>query len=180
MGYEQNKEGHPVSNGAARMQGPAAPVSQRMPAKLPDERRADRRYQIAADVYYWTSNDRAWLTTGQGRTIDISCSSVFFSTGEPVPVGTPIELSIQWPARLHGTVALNLLVTGTTVHVRMGYVAVRIARYEFRTRSSRPNVRPFSGDEKVVERDAIAKAVRSWEERNRNELSTLKLEDDIR
>ena len=44
MGYEQNKEGHPVSNGAAPMQGPAAQVSQRMPAELPDERRADRRY----------------------------------------------------------------------------------------------------------------------------------------
>jgi hypothetical protein len=150
-----------VSNGAAPMQGPAAQVSQRMPAKLPDERRADRRYPLAAEVDYRTSNGRRWLTTGHGRTINISCSSVFFSTEEPVPAGTPIELSIPWPARLHGTVALNLLVTGTTAHVRDACVAVRIARYEFRTRSSRPNAGPFSGDKKVVERDATARAVRS-------------------
>jgi hypothetical protein len=143
------------------MQRPAAQVSQRIPTKLMDERRADRRYPLAAEVYYRTSNDRGRPTTGHGRTGNISCSSVFFSTEEPVPVGTPIELSIPWPARLHGTVALNLLVTGTTIHVRDGCVAVRIARYEFRTRSSRPNMHPFSGDKKVVEGDATAKAVRS-------------------
>jgi hypothetical protein len=126
-----------------------------------EERRADRRYPLAAEVYYRITNDRGGLTTGHGRTINASSSSVFFSTEEPVPAGAPVELSIPWPARLDGMVALSLLVTGTTVHVRDGCVAVRIARYEFRTRSSRLNVRRFSGDKKVFERDVRAKAVLS-------------------
>jgi len=124
------------------MQRPGAQVSQGIPTKLKDERRADRRYPLAADVCYQASNGRGQPTTGHGRIISISCGSVFFSTEEPVPAGTPVELSIPWPARLDGTVALNLFVTGTAVHVRDGCAAVRIAHYEFRTRSSRPNARP--------------------------------------
>jgi len=127
------------------MQRSGARVSQGIPTKLNNERRADCRYPLAAEVCYQASNGRGRPTTGHGRTIDMSSSSVFFSIEEPVPAGTPVELSIPWPARLDGTVALNLLVTGTTVHARDGCVAVRIAHYEFRTRSSRPSVHPFSG-----------------------------------
>jgi len=104
-----------------------------MPTNLKAERRADRRYPLAAELDYRIADGRGQLKTGQGKTINISSSSVFFKPEESVPAGTPIELSIPWPARLDGTVALSLLVTGTTVRVRGECVVVRIVRYDFRT-----------------------------------------------
>jgi len=110
-----------------------------MPTNLKDERRADRRYPLAAELDYRIAEGRGQVKTGRGKTINISSSSIFFKPEEPLPAGTPIELSIPWPARLDGTVALSLLVTVTTVQVRDECVAVRIAQYDFRTRSnSRP------------------------------------------
>ena len=61
---------------------------------------------------------------------------------------------IVWPARLDGTVALSLVVSGTTTQVRGECVAVRIRRYDFRTRKSRPNPHPIRADRNVAEKDA--------------------------
>lgn len=131
-----------------------------MPINLKHERRVDRRYPLAAEVAYRIAGYRGQAKTGYGRSIDVSRSSVFFSTEEPVPVGTLIELSLPWPARLYGTTDLSFVVTGTTFHVRGDCVAVRIHRYDFRTRSSRSNTREISADKKDVERGAPATGVR--------------------
>jgi hypothetical protein len=99
-----------------------------------DERRADRRYPLVAEIEYRIRYGRSRTETGRGKTIDISRTTVFFQAMEPVPVGTPIEVSIPWPARLQGTVPLSLVVTGITVHARSECVALRILRYDFHTR----------------------------------------------
>jgi hypothetical protein len=138
-----------------------------MPINLKHERRADRRYPLTAELDYRMAGDRGQLKTGHGQTIDISRHCVCFSTVEPVPAGMLIELSIAWPARLDGTVALSLLITGTTTRVEGDCVAVRIRRYGFRTRRSVPTVPPFSADNKVAEQVAPATGPRSWNERNR-------------
>jgi hypothetical protein len=53
--------------------------------------------------------------------------------------GVPVEVFVNWPARLDERVALSLVVVGDVVRVVDGgatQVAVRIERYEFRTRSA--------------------------------------------
>jgi hypothetical protein len=49
-----------------------------------------------------------------------------------------IELSVNWPARLDGTCALQFVATGRIVRSEADRAAVRIEKYEFKTRSNRP------------------------------------------
>lgn len=142
-----------------------------MPTELKTERRAARRYPLVADVEYRITDGWGQVKTGRGTTIDISRFCVFFSPENPVPAGINIELSIPWPAWLNGTVALSLLVIGKTVHVRGECVAVRIGRYHFRTRSSRPNARTQPAAEKIGEPDGSSAGVRLQKARSLHEPS---------
>jgi len=114
------------------------------------ERRADRRYPFAAEVAYRITGGTGKPYTGQGKTINISRRCVLISVGERVPAGRHIELSIAWPVRLEGTVALSFEVSGTTMHVRDECIAVRILKYGFRTRRSRPMPGPFPVDKNLA------------------------------
>jgi PilZ domain-containing protein len=105
-----------------------------MPTNRKEERRADLRYPLVAEIEYRIGHGGGRAETGCGKTINISRKTVFFQPMEPVLVGTQIEVSIPWPARLDGTVPLSLVVTGITVHARDEGVALRILRYEFHTR----------------------------------------------
>jgi len=47
-----------------------------------------------------------------------------------------VEVSVNWPARLDGICALQFVAMGRVVRADGDRAAVRIERYEFRTRSS--------------------------------------------
>ena len=117
------------------------------------ERRADRRFPLTAEVDYRVTGESGQPTMGHGKTINISRRCVLIATGEPVPAGRHIELSIAWPARLDGTIALSFEVFGTTTHARGECIAVRILRYGFRTRRSRPIPNAFSVDKDLAVRN---------------------------
>ena len=148
-----------------------------MPSEVKTERRAARRYPMVVDVEYRITDGWGQVKTGRGTTIDLSRSSVFFSPENPVLAGAQIELSIPWPARLDGTVALSLQVIGRTVHVRGTCVAVKIARYSFRTRSSRPSLHSQGAAEKAAEPDSPPAGIRLQKARSRNEPFSLELPD---
>jgi hypothetical protein len=136
-------------------QPPEIHQQQKMGNHATFERRADQRYPLTAEVAYRITGEPGRPKTGNGKTIDISRHSVLISIGESVPKGVQMELSIAWPARLDGTIALSFEVFGTTTHVRGECVAVRIHRYGFRTRRSRPMPGPFLADKNVAGRDDI-------------------------
>ncbi len=50
-------------------------------------------------------------------------------------MGHTVELSVNWPARLDGTCPLKFVATGKVVRAEIGKAAVRIDKYEFRTRA---------------------------------------------
>src|ERR1039458_1165213 len=58
------------------------------------------------------------------------------TTDEKLPVGHTVELSVKWPARLGGTCPLQFVATGRVVRSDATSAAVRIVRYEFRTRGA--------------------------------------------
>jgi hypothetical protein len=60
---------------------------------------------------------------------------ILFTTEEPLQVGRMVELSVNWPARLDGTCPLQFVATGRVVRAEEDRAAVRIERYEFKTRS---------------------------------------------
>lgn len=75
------------------------------------------------------------VSTGAGRTLNLSSHGVLFECEEILPLGTRIRLLLTWPARLDGTVGLTLCVNGLTVRSDGTCTAVEIVTHEFRTRS---------------------------------------------
>jgi hypothetical protein len=85
--------------------------------------------------------------SGTGKTLNIGSGGVLFTTEEQLPLGRTVELSVNWPARLDGTCPLKFVAVGRVIRSEPGMAAVRIERYEFRTRAS---------GERAAERIAVA------------------------
>jgi hypothetical protein len=102
------------------------------------ERRGTSRFPLHEEVRYKLVHGKV-ITTGVGKTLNIGSSGVLFTTEERLPVGRTVELSVNWPARLDGTCPLKFVATGRVVRAEDDRAAVRIERYEFRTRASRQN-----------------------------------------
>ena len=100
------------------------------------DRRESSRFPVCEDVRYRVLQSKAVQITGAGKTIDMSSGGILFTTKEPLAAGKLVELSVNWPARLHGTCLLQLVATGRVVRSNGSMAAVRIERYEFKTRSA--------------------------------------------
>jgi hypothetical protein len=74
--------------------------------------------------------------SGSGRTLDIGSRGILFTTEEKLPLGRMVELSVNWPARLGGTCPLKFVAVGRVVRAEPTRAAVRIERYEFKTRGA--------------------------------------------
>ena len=68
--------------------------------------------------------------------MNIGSSGILFTTEERLPLGRTVEISVNWPARLGGTCPLKFVAVGRVVRAEIDRAAVRIERYEFRTRGS--------------------------------------------
>jgi hypothetical protein len=102
------------------------------------ERRGTNRFPLHEEVRYKMLHGKV-ITTGAGKTLNIGSGGVLYTTEQRLPIGRQIELSVNWPARLDGTCPLKFVATGRIVRSEDDRAAVRIERYEFRTRSTRQN-----------------------------------------
>ena len=100
------------------------------------ERRENSRFPVKEEVRYRVLQAKTTEAAGAGRTLDISSGGIRFTTNEPLQPGRLVELSVNWPARLDGTCLLQLVATGRVVRSDNASAAVRIERYEFRTRGA--------------------------------------------
>jgi hypothetical protein len=66
-----------------------------------EERRASARFPIRCELQLKTSNKRFAILTGTGRTVNISSSGLLFQSNSNLPLGSWLELSIEWPVRLN-------------------------------------------------------------------------------
>jgi hypothetical protein len=99
------------------------------------ERRGTNRFPVREDVRYRLTQARTAKITGCGTTLNIGSGGILFTTEERLPLGRTVELSVNWPARLDGICPLQFVATGRVVRSDLQRAAVRIERYEFRTRS---------------------------------------------
>ncbi len=104
--------------------------------RRPIERRGAYRYPVRQELQYWVVDHTSTKLAGVGRVIDMSSSGIFFSTEEALQLGRRVALSVEWPARLNGTCPLKLVAAGPIVRSERRRAAMRIQRYEFRTRGS--------------------------------------------
>jgi hypothetical protein len=74
------------------------------------------------------------VQSGTGRTLNLSNTGILFESGETLPVGAEVEISVAWPARLDNAIALNFCVSGHVSRSADCRHAVRILEHDFRLR----------------------------------------------
>ena len=102
---------------------------------LPD-RRATTRFPLREEVRYKVVHSKSSKVSGSGVTLNIGSGGILFTTQDRLPIGHMVEISVNWPARLGGTCPLQFVATGKVVRSEPGQAAVKIERYEFKTRSA--------------------------------------------
>jgi hypothetical protein len=102
------------------------------------ERRGTTRFPLQEEVKYKLLHGKD-VIVGAGKTLNIGSGGVLFTTEHRLPMGRTVELAVNWPARLDGTCALRFIATGRVIRSDEDCAAVRIERYEFRTRGTRQN-----------------------------------------
>ena len=100
------------------------------------DRRGTSRFPLNEEVQYKVLHRAAAKSSGAGKTLNIGSRGILFTTEEQLPLGRTVELSVNWPARLGGTCPLKFVAVGRIVRSEADRAAVRIERYEFRTRGS--------------------------------------------
>jgi hypothetical protein len=111
----------------------------REPLGFSPERRASIRFALRVEVGFTVSDRGVPVKTGKGRTIDLSSSGLSFTTDRPLLTGQRLKASIDWPVSLGGAAKMRLVLSGVVVRADSAVIAVRIERYEFRTRRVGPN-----------------------------------------
>jgi hypothetical protein len=74
--------------------------------------------------------------TVTGESLNISSTGLLFTTCEAFQPGQLLEASIDWPMLLDDRVGLTLVVEGAVVRRADELTAMRIDRYQFKTRSA--------------------------------------------
>jgi hypothetical protein len=100
------------------------------------DRRMKRRFGIEQNLRYRLLYGSRVAESGNGRTMNISSSGVWFTTEGILSTGLPVELSMTWPARLNDVCPMKLMIYGCVVRSDHDGAALAIERYEFRTQSS--------------------------------------------
>lgn len=112
------------------------PLSGAAVAPQRTERRLTSRFPLQQEVRYRLIQARAGSRRGVGRTVDVSSGGILFTTSERLPTGRIVEVAMHWPAQLNGTCPLQFVARGRVVRSDGRTAAVRIQRYEFRTRAT--------------------------------------------
>jgi len=96
--------------------------------------RRSTRYPISLTVRF-ESAGRVDRYSGAGLTRDFSSDGMFIKTDrEKAAPGTQLKIVADWPVLLAGTVPLQFIALGQVVRCDASGFAVRILRYEYRTR----------------------------------------------
>jgi len=98
------------------------------------DRRGTGRFPLREGVRYRLLHSKNKPVSGSGRTLNIGSGGILFTTEDLLPVGRSVELSVDWPAQLDGNCPLKFVAIGRVIRSESNQAAVRIERYQFRTR----------------------------------------------
>jgi hypothetical protein len=106
--------------------------NQRKPGRLRPvavARRSKVLFPINLPVRYKTGYKTG--SSGAGRVVNIGSTHVMVACTHRLRVGTPVELVIEWPARLEGRIPIHLMMCGAVVRVDISGFAVGYCQYRF-------------------------------------------------
>jgi hypothetical protein len=92
------------------------------------------RFPIQQDVSYQCVKGGRIFAVGTGKTLEISSREVRFTTQQPLKRGQKMRLAVDWPAMLDNTCRIKLDISGWILTCEGEEAALKIERYEFRTR----------------------------------------------
>jgi PilZ domain-containing protein len=96
------------------------------------DRRTNRRFPIHLPIHFRVSLKGASSRWGGGMTCDVSSSGVSFRCRRTLPVGSHIEMVIDWPAKYDNAYPIDLQGTGFIVRADGNKAAVRMTARHFR------------------------------------------------
>ena len=99
------------------------------------ERRETRRYDLHLPIHYRVSQKGGIARWGAGMTREMSTSGVSFRTRRPLPVGSHVEMVVDWPAKYSPEQPIDLQLTGFVVRSDGNRTAVRVTSRRFRINS---------------------------------------------
>ena len=99
--------------------------------KIQGDRRLQRRYPVELDLEFRIVEDDKVVSTGTGKTGNMSSGGVLFFAAEGVPIGRHVELAVRWPAVLGNAPFLELRIFGRLVRNDSQGIAMRMSRYHF-------------------------------------------------
>jgi hypothetical protein len=74
---------------------------------------------------------------GIGRTLNVSSRGLLIASEQHfVYHGSRLRVSLEWPTLLHGTTPLQLIAVCRVIRCQPSVFAVRLERYQFRTRKA--------------------------------------------
>jgi hypothetical protein len=111
------------------------------------DRREERRYHYVMDLRF-TFRVRGVTHFGSGKTQDLSRYGVRFTSENPPPDGSEVEVRIAWPFLLQNVCPLELLVFGKVMKTDDRGTIVQMNDYEFRTCGERSFDEAASGNER--------------------------------
>jgi hypothetical protein len=90
-----------------------------------------RRYPLELELEFKIVDGDRVVSTGAGRTGNISSGGVLFHAADDVPNGPSVELAVRWPAVLGNAPFLELRISGRLVRNDSRGIAMRMSRYHF-------------------------------------------------
>jgi DNA-binding NarL/FixJ family response regulator len=109
------------------------------------DRRTNARFPCRLAVSYQALEHPFLSGVATSETLNISSKGVLFATDEALQPGQLLQVSVDWPARLENQVPLKLVAEGRIVRNVNGLAAMRIDKYEFRTRRAKPLIAAPNG-----------------------------------
>src|SRR6185503_20055088 len=100
--------------------------------KSASDRRRSTRFGVHLNLRYRQSEKGVQHLWNSGITRDMSRDGVAFTCGHPLPVGSHVELQIDWPVRQESERPIELQATGFVIRSEGGETAVRISSHRFR------------------------------------------------
>ncbi len=117
------------------------------------ERRSKSRYPLELSVRFRLISG-TFLLSGAGRTINLSAGGLLVVTQDlaaldEIGAGARLEISVEWPVPLNGTIPLQFLAVGRVVRRGVIDFAAVFERHQFRTKGSSSRPRAWLGDDIV-------------------------------
>jgi CheY-like chemotaxis protein len=106
------------------------------------QRRTNARFPCRLAVSYQALENPFLSGVATSETLNISSKGLLFATEEALQPGQLLQISVDWPARLENQVPLKLVAEGRIVRNLNGQAAMRIDKYEFRTRRAKGTGEP--------------------------------------